>query len=161
MKRIGASSIFLSAISNRLAASSNRSRFLGMTVGMAISRLIEPPGKAMNFDLEEMASDEANRYMGLVGTQDIVGSLESLKRSLEATTKLLPKLKQHAKFAVSSHQPRTTSQRAKVVSIEEIQDSEEEEEEDDLAPYEKPDADPSDSEEDPTLIRRGKLSAPV
>lgn len=157
---MGRSSIFLSAISNRLAASSDRSRFLGMTVGMAISQLIEPPGKAMKFDLEEMESDDAIRYINLVRTQDRVRSIESLKKNTKAT-EALAKSKKDTMHRLTSHQPRTNPQSTKVVSIEEVEDSEDEEDDEDLAPYEKPDADPSDSEEDPTLIQRGKISAPV
>ena len=59
MKEIGRSSIFLGSISNRLAASSTRARFLGLIVGTAISELVEQPGKAMKFDLQEMESEEA------------------------------------------------------------------------------------------------------
>lgn len=115
----------------------------------------------MRFDLEEMEGDEATRYMNLVRTEDRVGSLEYLKESTKAAAEMLPELKKETRSGLSSHQSRKPQQ-AKLISIEEIDDSEgEEEEEDDLAPYEKPDADPSDSEEDPTLIRRGKLSAPV
>ena len=52
------SSLYLNAVSNRLSASVPRARILGMVVGTAISRLVETPEKAMNFDLEEMSGEE-------------------------------------------------------------------------------------------------------
>ncbi|KAL4955437.1 telomere length regulation protein-domain-containing protein [Aspergillus filifer] len=164
MKSIGRSGVFLKTVSNRLAASSSRARFLGMIIGTAISQLIEQPGKAMKFDLEEMDSSEATRYLNLIKVWDEIGSLESIqapanmvnqprkaptKKSATAATPRAP--------AKSSHGP------AKIVAIEEIEDSGEEEDDDDdgLIPYEKPDEDPSDEDEDPTLIQRNKPTAPV
>lgn len=130
-----------------------------MAVGMALSQLTEPPGKAMRFDHEEMESDEAVWYMSLVRVKDTVGSLESIA-SKTKTTKSLPKSRNGAESASTSRpRGRNNPQSVKIVSIEEM-DSEEGEE-DDLIPYEKPDADPSDSEDDPTLIQRGKPTAPV
>lgn len=160
VEEIGRSSLFLNSISNRLAASSARSRFLGMVVGMALSRLIEQPGKAMKFDLEEVESDEAIRYMNLTRTKDAIGSLESIKSEIKATGNVQRSKKCPKPVSTSHLRPRTNPQPVKVVSIEEINSSEDEEEED-LIPYEKPDADPSDSEDDPTLIQRGKPTAPV
>lgn len=160
MQEIGRSSIFLSAISNRLAATSIRARFLGMTVGTAISELIEQPGKGMKFDLEEMESDEATWYLKLIRTKDSLGSLNALRSpgdSIPGTQKPAAKTPK-TQAQVQSNQPRS-----KIVAIEEIEDSENEEdgEDEDLIPYEKPDDDLSDDDDDPTLVQRNKPTPPV
>jgi telomere length regulation protein len=160
---IGRTSVFLNAVSNRLAASSNRARFLGMIVGMGISQLIEEPGKAMKFDLEEMQSEEALWYLSLTTVYDKVGPVESIKTLQKAPSNT----QQPTKGAHSgqNQKPSTASKRpqaSKIVSIEEIDDSgEETDEDDDLLPYEKPDDDADDEDEDPTLVQRNKPSAPV
>lgn len=159
MKEIGRSGIFLNGISNRLAAASIRARFLGMIVGTAISQLIEEPGKAMKFDLEEMESEEAEWYLNLTKTKDILGSLDSIHSRNDSTSKT-----QRPARSLSSDpaQSRDKPQSAKIEAIEEIDDSENKEEEDeDLIPYEKPDDDPSDDDDDPTLVQRNKPTAPV
>ncbi|KAE8352543.1 telomere length regulation protein-domain-containing protein [Aspergillus coremiiformis] len=155
---IGRSSTFLNTVSNRLAASSSKARFLGMIIGMSISQLIEQPGKAMRFDLEEMESDEALRYFNLVKVQDSVGSLESIK----SPTNSIPKSQKHEPDSVRTTQKQPPRRTAKIVAIEEIEsENEGDEDDEDLIPYEKPDEDPYDSEEDPTLIKRNKPAAPV
>lgn len=160
---IGRTSVFLNAVSNRLAASSNRARFLGMIVGTGISQLIEEPGKSMKFDLEEMQSEEALWYLSLTTIQDNVGPVESIKALQKAPSRTQQSIKgtqsgQNQKPKAHA-KPRQTS---KIVAIEEIDDSEEEtDEDDDLLPYEKPDDDAEDEEDDPTLIQRNKPSAPV
>lgn len=156
------SSIYLNAVSNRLAASSSRARFLGMVVGMAISELVEAPGKGLKFDLEGLETEEAQWYLNLTRVRDKIGSISDLKRSKHGeaenpkqTTANHPRL---------SRPPKSVNTRptARIVAIEEIEDDEDENEEDDeFIPYEKPDSDASDTEEDPTLIQRGKPTAPV
>ncbi|KAK1140063.1 telomere binding protein [Aspergillus melleus] len=162
VKSIGRSGIFLGSVSNRLAASSTRCRFLGMIIGTAISELVEEPGKAMKFDLEEMDSDEAQWYLGLIKTQDTVGSLESIRSPQTSTSKSQSQTPKNISSTTGAKQP--NRQRVKIMSIEEIDEdgrAESEDEDDDLIPYEKPDEDPSDSDDDPTLIQRNKPTAPV
>lgn len=159
MKEIGRSSIFLGSISNRLAASSTRARFLGLIVGTAISQLIEQPGKAMKFDLEEMKDEEAKWYMDLVKTQDALGSLDSIRLQKDS---IQNSAKSSSSKPAAPKQPRVNQNPVKIVSIEEIEESGNEDEEDeDLVPYEKPDEDPSDDDDDPTLVQRNKPTAPV
>ncbi|KKK22329.1 hypothetical protein P175DRAFT_0513528 [Aspergillus ochraceoroseus IBT 24754] len=167
MKHIGRTGIFLNAVSNRLAAASTKARFLGMLIGTAISQLIEQPGKAMKFDLEEMESSEANWYMNLIQVSDRLGSVDSLKAPEENTTMSHQKPRKTL-FSMANPSSTSSGQRsAKIVAIEEISasdgddDDDDEAEDDDLIPYEKPDEDPSDSDEDPTLIQRNKPTAPV
>lgn len=150
---------YLSAISSRLAASSPRARFIGMVVAMALSRLTDAPDKAMNFELEAMESDEAIWYMDLPKIDDQVGTI----RDLVALNKDTPGFggstkSSHSKPGDKRKSKRNNQNTSKIVSIEEISD---ESENDDLLPYEKPDSDASDSEEDATLVQRSKPSAPV
>ncbi|PGH09315.1 telomere length regulation protein [Blastomyces parvus] len=155
LRSITQSGTYLTAISNRLAASSPRARFLGMTVGMALSKLTDPPGKAMKFDLEEMESDEALWYMSLTNVRDEIGSINNLKH--ENVQHAPKKSKHHLRKPPRNHQPKPSQARSKVLSIEELSESDG----DDFLPYEKPDTDASDSEDDPTLINRSKPSSPV
>jgi telomere length regulation protein len=163
VKDAGRSSIFLNTVSNRLAASSSKARFLGMIIGTAISQLIEEPGKAMKFDLEEMESDEAVSYLDLVKKTDRVGSLDYIKISKEQTPNEPRSPAQRPSSSRTEGVRASNAQSVKIVSIEEIGDSEndENEEDDDLIPYEKPDDDPSDSDDDPTLVNRNKPTPPV
>ncbi|KAJ5960912.1 uncharacterized protein N7479_008062 [Penicillium vulpinum] len=162
VKEVGRSGAYLNAVSNRLAASSNRARLLGMLVGTGISELIEQPDKVLKFDLEEMRSEEALWYLNLPKVQDKVGSPESIKalqEALPAKPQLVrSKPAQKPKVQFSRHHT------SKIVAIEEVEDSDEDEDEDedeDLIPYEKPDDDAYDSDDDPTLIQRNKPTAPV
>ncbi|KAH0562622.1 hypothetical protein GP486_002700 [Trichoglossum hirsutum] len=148
------SSIHLNGVSNRLAASSVRSRFLGMVVGTAISSLIDKPDKIMNFSMEEMDSSEAAWYKSLTGVQDWIGSISSLKTP--TTDKL--KGSETTSGSTASCAKRPIGSTSKIVRIEEI---ESDDEDDGLIPYEKPDSDEEDEDDDPTLVQRNKPTAPV
>ena len=148
----------LSVVSNRLAASSPRARFLGMVIGEALSSLVDKDDKRMNFKIEEMNSPEAKWYKSLVDVSDATGSLDALKS--QSVTKIPSKRKP----AVSQPKlkPRTAQPSgSKIISIEEISSSEEDSDNDGLTPYAKPDSDASDSDEDPTLITHNKPTGPV
>lgn len=133
-----------------------------MIIGTSMSELVEEPGKAMKFDLEEMQSEEAIWYMGLTKVQDKVGSFESMKALQKAPLSFQqPSGKSSSR---SDNKPRARAgepQTSKIVAIEEINDSGEEAEDEDLVPYEKPDDDGEDEDEDPTLVQRNKPTAPV
>ncbi|GAB1213537.1 hypothetical protein ATERTT37_002687 [Aspergillus terreus] len=128
----------------------------GMIIGTAVSRLVEKPGKEMKFGLDEMESEEALWYLSLLEVKDSIGSLESLRAPQN-----LPTLQKSATKTTPASTPRQKT--AKIVSIEEVDDAATElsDDEDDLIPYEKPDEDPSDSDDDPTLVQRNKPTAPV
>lgn len=158
------SSPYLNAVSNRLASSSNRARFLGMIVGETISALAEPAGKQMNFKMEELQSDEAMWYKSLVNVQDSVGSINNL-RSMAAggnaeAKKVQPNVAAPRKTSKKATAPQT--QTSKIISIEELDDDVDDENDDtELMAYGKPDSDAEDSDDDPTLITRNKPTAPV
>lgn len=162
VKDAGRSSIFLNTVSNRLAASASKARLLGMIIGTAISQLIDEPGKAMKFDILEMESDEAVSYLDLVKKADRVGSLDYIKIPKEQPPKK-PRPPGQGPPSRTTGVRASNAQSVKVVSIEEIGDSEndESEEDEDLIPYEKPDEDSSDSDDDPTLVQRNKPTPPV
>jgi telomere length regulation protein len=155
------SGVYLNAISNRLSASSTRSRFLGMAVGVAISRLVDPPEKAMKFDLDGISGGDSEWYLSLTKVEDHIGSMKDVKlpqskrHESEKGTQSKLNVKPSKKTAPLKSEGRTS----KIISIEEISDDENES--DDMMGYEKPDSDAEDSEDDPTLINRKKPSAPV
>ena len=153
------SSLYLNAVSNRLAASSPRASVLGMYVGTAVSELVDPIDKRMNFSSEELKSTEGQHFLGLTKLQDRLGSMEDVKNDISVIEKEEAREKTSA---VQQIKPHSSSNRAamgsKIISISEV---ESESETDDLPKYAKPDSDASDSDEDPTVINRDKPSAPV
>ncbi|KAI9698436.1 MAG: telomere binding protein [Candelina mexicana] len=190
LSTLARSSIHLSSISNRLAASSPRARFLGMVVGVAISELVDKPEKRMTFGTDELDNPDARWYKSLTTVQDEVdGSLETLTLLRGNDSKRVAKgshlcnekgqrfsAPNAAKAPKSGVISRNSSVRllapttsrasspstSKIISIEEIEDDEEDDvSSDDLIPYEKPDSDPEDEDEDPTLVQRNKPTAPL
>jgi telomere length regulation protein len=158
VKNVARSSSYIHAVSNRLGASVPRARYLGMITGVALSRLVDEPGKVMDFGAEEMDSQESKAWLDLVNVDDKIGSVELLhsthKNDQEAVKEVGPQSKQKPKSRPAKQPPTS-----KIIPFEEVEDSEPED--DDLVPYQKPDDDLSDSEEDPTLIDRSKPAAPV
>ncbi|KAL9033716.1 MAG: hypothetical protein Q9180_005800, partial [Flavoplaca navasiana] len=155
------SSPYLNSISNRLAAASHRVSLLGMYLGTAMSRLVDPLEKRMNFGSEEMTSPQGQRYLGLTDIQDPLGSTEDLKRKVAKSEMSIRAVKTSA---IRDDKPKEgngkVSTGSKIISIEEV-DDEPESEDEDLPLYAKPDSDASDSDEDPTVIERNKPTAPV
>lgn len=165
LSTITRSSVYLNAISHRLAASSPRARFLGMITGVAISDLVDSSDKKMKFDIDEMNSPDAHWYRGLTKIRDSVGSVADLKvtRSEDLTprTTLDPTPKMKAlKTGVIRERTQPSEVTSKIISIEEVAD-EDDMGGDDLIAYEKPDSDAEDEDEDPTLVQRNKPTAPV
>lgn len=168
---IARSSDHTQGISNRLAASSSRARWLGMIVGMALSELIDKPESRMVFDNDEIRNDEAKWYLQLVHVDDKPGSLQDLRdiigkhkdAGIPGVGGKTPRLSDRKKKKKQSDEREGLKAKGKqqatstILSIVELDDQEE----DDLVPYAKPDSDPEDSDEDPTLIQRDKARAPV
>lgn len=160
LKHLSRSSIYLNAVSNRLAASSQRARFLGMVVGTAFSELVDPKDKRMAFSTDEMDSSDGQWYRSLTAVNDSLGLVEDLK---SASTPLNESSVQPIRSTDGSslgRSKKSVQTSSKVISIEEIDDSSESEAED-LPMYEKPDSDPEDEDEDPTLVQRNRPTAPV
>lgn len=159
--RLSRTSVYLNAISNRLAASSERGRFLGMIVGNAVSELVDPVDKRMNFSSDDMSNPEGRWYKSLTSINDAVGVISDLKASTVSSTKsLATRTKTGFGKEVPDQAPISAKASSKIISIEKINDSSESEAED-LPSYEKPDSDPSDEDDDPTLVQRDRPTAPV
>ena len=154
------SSVYIRAISNRLAAASPRSQFLGMVVGTAVSELVDADDKRMKFSMTEIDDDDGMWYRSLCKHNDVIGSMEDLKavasRTVKGFAKAASKQSRMEKEPTVKHKLATES---KIISIEEIADSGDED--DDLPMYEKPDTDEEDSDEDATLVQRNKPTVPV
>lgn len=164
------SSAHTRGISNRIAASSERARWLGMIVGMAMSELIDKPENRMVFDSEEVQTDEAKWYLQLIHVDDKPGTVRDFREAPSSSAipsktssqlasrkqDLKPDRNQKAKSKTSGKQTATST----ILQIVEL-DDDQDREGDDLIPYAKPDSDASDSEEDPTLIQRNKPRPPV
>ena len=162
-QNIARGSDYLSAISNRIAASSERARFLGMIVAIALSDLLEENEKKGIFSGEEIASAEGKWYRKLAKVKDTIGSIADLEPDHGAAYATATSATGE-KRAIKEHKPSEPlpkpSIASRIISIEEV-DDQTESEEDDLATYEKPDSDLSDEDEDPTLVNRDKPVAPV
>lgn len=153
------SSLYLTTVSNHLAASSPSSRFLGMVVGMSLSKLIDSSDKAMRFELDDAESEKATWYMSLCKADDRIGSIHELIKSNQSEQKTQPRRpNRYPKSKHNAAKKEPVEDRSKVISIEELS---EQSDDSDLVTYEKPDTDASDSEDDPTLIDRSKPSPPV
>lgn len=160
LMHLSRSSIYLNAVSNRLAASSQRARFLGMVVGTAFSELVDPKDKRMAFSTDEMDSSDGQWYRSLTGVYDTLGSIEDLKSASTPLTESSPLPSRSINSSKSARPKKPTQPSSRVISIEKI-DNSSESEADDLPMYEKPDSDPDDDDEDPTLVQRDRPTAPV
>ncbi|KIW20098.1 hypothetical protein PV08_00673 [Exophiala spinifera] len=160
VKQVSLSGSFMRMVSNRLSASMPRSRFLGMVVATAISRMLDKPTQRINFGTEEMEGEEAQHWLDLPSIHDTIGSVDTLSTAPEGIHRPQPP----AQKSPPRRRPATAVTRAqpasKITAIEEISTDDEG---DDLGfhPYPRPDNDLSDSDDDPTLVNRNKPAAPV
>lgn len=153
------SSMWLNAVSNRLAASQERARFLGLVVGEALSGLVEKGDKRLDFHMEETNQGEGRWYKGLVIVADEPGALDALKAKAVKRAGVwtpMPEKRVKSTGSGTTRPPRPPPQGFVIEEVEE-----DESEDDDLIPYAKPDSDAEDSDEDATLVRRDKPKAPV
>lgn len=160
LAELARSSTYLNAISNRLAASLPRSTVLGMIFGTAISELVDPKERRMNFDAEEVNSAEGQWHRNLTRLEDTIGLISDIETASSISQKKYPSAKAKIDIVTPSKAVVHPKSNSKIISIEEVE-SGSGSEEDNLPVYEKPDSDASDSEEDATLVRRDKPSAPV
>ncbi|KAK5721122.1 telomere binding protein [Elasticomyces elasticus] len=160
--------------SNRLNASNQRARWLGMIVATAISGLVDREGSRMNFGIDELKTDEALWYFDLVTAEDPEGELSAFeailarqekaikptRKARHTETKALPLL--NGKPVYGPPRPPTPVQTEVIgEKVTELLDEMSDDEDDDLKPYGKPDSDPEDSDEDATLVNRNKPRPPV
>lgn len=152
--RFARSGMHANAISERLASTSIQTRFLGLVVGTAISRLVDAPESRMNFRVPEMDSKVAEWYLSLTAVEDNIGNVKNMVAAL-STCAIEPQTRKPSKIieippkaVVISDTP------ANIIEIVE-------EEEDGLPSHEKVDQDPEDEDDDPTTVRRNRPIAPV
>ena len=165
---VARSSIHNAGISNRLAATSSHVRLLGMAVGTAISQLVDQTGAKLNFDTEDMNTDEAKSYQQLISIEDKIGDSAEVSAFLgrkwsEVTTVSTSSdlmMKHSPQDAEKNGNGRIVAEISEASKIQIVDDSDVDED-DDLIPYAKPDSDPEDDDEDPTLVNRNRPSAPV
>lgn len=155
---------YLTAISNRIAATQARARFLGLVVGESLSTLMDDKSQKLDFHMEEMDTEEAQWLKSLTNVFDEIGSIEPIlkaeiaelpvKRENRPPQKRMQKPKAKPK---SKPEPKISTIKP-IAIIEEIGSSDDSEE--DLIPYAK-DSDEEDSDDDATLVQRNKPKAPV
>ncbi|KAJ6446165.1 sister chromatid separation protein (Src1) [Purpureocillium lavendulum] len=151
------SGTYLSAISNRIAATHARARFLGMAVGESLSALVDK-SKKLDFHMDEMETDEAAWFKGLRSVSDSVGPYDTLLSASLSALQAKPSTKLSATPKPRKAKPKPPAAvPAPKAIIEEIDSSDDE---DDLKPYAKG-SDPEDSDDDATLVQRNKPKAPV
>lgn len=156
------SGLYLNTISNRIASTQARLRFLGMVVGECLSHLVDKSDKKLDFHMDETEIEEAKILKSLTAIDDKVGPVEMLLASSKSdNSHILPavpanKAKKRKKMA----SPSPPVSKVKPI-IEEVGSSDDDDDEDeDLVPYGK-NSDPEDSDEDPTLVQRNKVKPPV
>ncbi|KAK1068615.1 telomere binding protein [Friedmanniomyces endolithicus] len=171
---IARSSGHMQGTSNRLDASGQQARWLGMIVATAISGLVDREGSRMSFGIDEVKTEEASWYLRLVKVEDRIGTLSDFQamlvrqeRDVGAPRIPLPSIAKPppqiaGKPVFGPPRPPTPAQ-IEVIGekVTEILDDISDEEDDDLKPYAKPDSDPEDSDEDATLVNRNKPRPPV
>ena len=148
----------VNGMSHRIGAASARARFLGIAVGIAISKLVDKPELQLKFDLEGTEATEAIWFERLTEVNDQVGDVSDL-RVQDKENLPVKRVLQKPKPILSSSKAQSSAkiQGPRIVEIL----SESENEDDDLVHYEKPDSDPEDDGDDPETINRNKPTAPV
>ncbi|KAM0256789.1 hypothetical protein ACHAQJ_004741 [Trichoderma viride] len=155
---------YLTAVSNRIAATQARARFLGLVVGESLSTLMDDKSQKLDFHMDETDTEEAQWLKSLTNVFDEVGSIDPILKTevvglpvrrenrppQKQTQKPKPKRKPKPEPKISTIKP--------IAIIEEIDSSDDSEE--DLIPYAKG-SDPEDSDDDATLVQRNKPKPPV
>ncbi|KAG5983783.1 hypothetical protein E4U55_007182 [Claviceps digitariae] len=168
------SGTYLRTISNRIASTHARARFLGLCVGEALSMLQDSSAKKLDFHMEETDTEEAQWLKSLTKVTDSVGpagpillsapTLTAAKTQTSTSTMATstsksqsqPKYKPKSK---SKSMP--VSQPAPRPIVEEIDSSDESSDDEHLQPMPDQGSDTEDSDDDPTLVRRNKPNPPV
>ncbi|EMD94324.1 hypothetical protein COCC4DRAFT_58274 [Bipolaris maydis ATCC 48331] len=152
------SSHHVNGMSNRIGAASARARFLGISVGIAISKMVDKPELQLKIELEGAEAEEASWYERLTNIDDKVGKAADLKTQQSSTASVKKTQPKPKSLPKTSKSPVITEIQGPRV-IEVVSDSEDEDA--DLMMYDKPDSDPEDDTDDPTAINRNKPTAPV
>lgn len=151
------SSHHVNGMSNRISAPSQRARFLGIAIGVALSKMVDKVDLQLKFELEGIEAEEAKWYEHLTAVNDSLGNVSTLKLQSEDAYSTRT-ISSAARKPQKPTKPVVTEVQGPRI-MEVLSDSEDED--NDLLPYEKPDSDPEDEDEDPETINRNKPSAPV
>lgn len=173
LKSVLQSSLYLNGITNRIATQSPRARFLGMVVGETLSELADEKGMKLDFHIEEMQSEEAVWWKGLVDIADKIGNVQDLNRVERTGWETRCDIETVKKRVITLSQVREGMDEDEyVVEVLEGRVEEAKEKRDDLStsdegdadqfkPYPKPDSDPEDSDGDDPVLNRKRVSPPV
>jgi telomere length regulation protein len=150
------SSEYLNGVSKHLSSSSTRSRWLGMLVANTVSAVADSNGAQIAFDDESLTTPEAEWYKSLIALDDEPSDTWSLLDLFGQDVQLSRRPKSMSltirKKKDKPERPKKKTERKS--SVVQVID-------DDIVGYAKPDSDPEDEEEDPTLINRDKPRPPV
>lgn len=160
LKIIARSSSFTNGVSNHLASTNTRVRFLGMIVGETISSLVDKTERQLKFkDSLDATDEEAAKWRALVNVDDTMPNFDIFKDKIFESSS--PKNPSKEPKSSSAKNPTiieiTGSPGTPSTRIQEVDPSSD----DDLIPYAKPDSDPEDSDDDATLVNRKKIPPPV
>jgi telomere length regulation protein len=162
------SSTQMHGVSNRLKSTSPRARWLGMLVSMTMSSLTDKEGSRLVFTDETLETPEAQWYRRLPRVNDGIGKIDDIRKRVTAQhsgSTALSMNKNNLPVRVKTSKPKMGLPQSSPTSIISgpriIELDDDDEEDDDLTPYGKPDSDPEDEDEDPTLVQRNKPKAPV
>ena len=126
---------------------------------MAVSGLVDPIDKRIDFGIDAVNPSEGRWYRDLVHVEDSVGSIRDL--ILSEAAELPVHTSTSTKRPPKNAEPSRSNKIVEVVEVLEEAETESESSGDDLTVYAKPDSDQEDEDEDPTLIQRNKPTAPV
>ncbi|KAK6342697.1 telomere binding protein [Orbilia javanica] len=166
LKIIARSSSFMNGVSNHLASTNTRVRFLGMIVGETISTLVDKSERQLKFkDSLDASDEEAAKWRALITVDDIMPNFDIFKDKAFAfsSSKRSPKkpapasAKKPTIVEITDTPSSTAVDTTPSTRIQELDSSSD----DDLVPYPKPDSDPEDSDDDATLVNRKKVQPPV
>jgi len=143
LKQIASSPVYNDGLSNRLAASVDRTRFLGLIVGESISRKLDPEERRLKFKVPDTESSEAETWRSLIDIDDEIFPLKDLQGGIIEETTETP-----------------AGETTDMVPAEEFL-IDDEDLDSDLKTYPAPDSDVEDSDDDPTLVNREKTLNPL
>jgi telomere length regulation protein len=178
---------YLTTISNRIAASQPRARFLGMVVAETLSAMVDGEARRLKFGLPELDTEEAAWWRALVGVLDEASDVDALLVEAEEQKTKALELAKPKEAAAKTMVPRPIAplndpepgepmkpkpaKGAKPKPLIQVVDDDGDNDDNDddadpsdsadLAPYAKPAFDPEDSDDDPTLVTRNKAQPPV
>lgn len=144
LREISSSPTYNEGLSNRLSASVDRVRFLGMIVGESISRKIDPEGRRLKFKVPETEESSAESWRSLIDVDDDLRPLKDLQGGIVEETVDQP-----------------VQEEPSMVPAEEFLVDELDDLDSDLPTFPAPESDAEDSDDHPTLVSREKIPTPL